>query len=88
MGDLPIGTNWQALSWAPASFYPFSLDLLPEGYDPCYDALHERNGQENRSQIQWKNSDKGKQNHEGDNEECIQNSNRTQSQDKESYMPR
>ena len=58
-----------------------SSDILPEGYDPRY----ERNG---HSQVQRKNSDEGKQNHNGDEEEHAQNSNRTQSQDEESYTPR
>ena len=57
-----------------------SLDLLPEGCDGHYDARHERNGRENHAQIQPKNLDETKQNHDGD-EERARNSNRTQSQD-------
>ena len=29
-----------------------SSDLLPEGYDPLYDACHERGGRDNLSQVQ------------------------------------
>ncbi|KAF8267105.1 hypothetical protein EI94DRAFT_1684032 [Lactarius quietus] len=65
-----------------------SSDLLPEGYDSRYDTRHERNGRENHAQAQRKNSDESKQNHDGDDEERAQNSNRTQSQDEESYTPR
>ncbi len=65
-----------------------SSDLLPEGYDPRYDARHERNGRENHAQVQRKNSDEAKQKHDGDDEERAQNSGRTQSQDEESYTPR
>jgi hypothetical protein len=65
-----------------------SSDLLPEGYDPRYDARHERNGRENHAPVQRKNSDQAKQNHDGDDEERAQNSGRTQSQDEESYTPR
>ena len=65
-----------------------SSDLLPEGYDPRYDTRHERNGRENHTQVQRKNSDEANQKHDGDDEDRGQNSNRTQSQDEESYTPR
>jgi hypothetical protein len=64
-----------------------SSDLLPGGYDPRYDSRHERNGHENLSQNQRKNSDEEKQ-RDGAEEEHGQNSGHTQSQDEESYTPR
>ena len=59
-----------------------SSDILLKGYDPRYDTRHERHSRENHSQVQRKNSDERKQNHDGD-EECAQNSNRIQFQDEE-----
>ncbi|KAI0287226.1 hypothetical protein BC826DRAFT_1045767 [Russula brevipes] len=67
-----------------------SSDLLPEGFDP-YDARHEQhNGRENTGQHLRKNSDEAKQNRDGDEEEDddVQHSGLTQSQDEESYTPR
>jgi hypothetical protein len=64
-----------------------SSDLLPEGYDPRYDARREHNGRETLGQNQRKNSDEALQ-CDVDEEENAQNSGRTQSQDEESYTPR
>jgi len=64
-----------------------SSDLLPEGFDPRYDTRHERNGRENLGQNTRNNIDEVKQEHDGD-EEDVQHSGRTQSQDEESYTPR
>jgi hypothetical protein len=69
-------------------FPRYSSDLLPEEYDSRYDACHERNGREDHFRVQLKNPDEGKQKHDCDDEERSQNSNRTQSQDEESYTPR
>ncbi|KAH9962452.1 hypothetical protein BC827DRAFT_1267057 [Russula dissimulans] len=65
-----------------------SSDILPEGFDPRYDARHERSGRENSGQNQRKNSDEAAQKRDGDEEEDMQHSGRTQSQDEESYTPR
>ncbi|KAI0292615.1 hypothetical protein B0F90DRAFT_242015 [Multifurca ochricompacta] len=67
-----------------------SSDILPEEYDhPRYEARHERNGRDSLGQNQRKKSDEVKQEHDGDEEELVQNSGRnTQSQDEESYTPR
>ncbi|KAI9510996.1 hypothetical protein F5148DRAFT_1175117 [Russula earlei] len=65
-----------------------SSDLLPEGFDPRYDARHERNGRETSGQKSLKNSDEVTQKRDGDEEEDIQHSGHTQSQDEESYTPR
>jgi hypothetical protein len=64
-----------------------SSDLLPEGFDPRYDARHERNGRENLGQQPRKNSNEAKHERDGD-EEDVSRSGRTQSQDEESYTPR
>jgi hypothetical protein len=64
-----------------------SSDLLPEGFDARYDARPERNGRENPVQNQRRKSDDAKQRHDGDDED-VEHSDRTQSQDEESYTPR
>ena len=61
-----------------------SSDLLPEGFDARYDARPERNGRENQRRM----SEEAKQRLDGDEEEDVQHSGRTTSQDEESYTPR
>ena len=68
----------------PTSSPTPSSDLLPEGFDAHYDARPDRNGRENLRRM----SDEAKQRHDGDEEEDVQHSGRTQSQDEESYTPR
>lgn len=71
----------------PTSSPTPSSDLLPEGFDPHYDARKDRNGRESLGQNPRKNSDEASHQEDGD-EEDVQHSGRTQSQDEESYTPR
>lgn len=71
----------------PTSSPTPSSDVLPEGFDPRYDTRPERNGRENPVQNQRRKSDDAKQRDDGDDED-VQHSGRTQSQDEESYTPR
>lgn len=65
-----------------------SSDLLPEGFDARYDVRPERNGRENLVQNQRRMSEDANQRHDGDDDDEVQHSGRTQSQDEESYTPR